>query len=330
MVRDFPEVVGMVVDSILDYETFQDYRIIGNKYGTTIVMRYRKMDVGSGPRHSPLWRHRSMVNLTRDQARHNMWLRNNSSNGGCLTQDVENNVYNGAEYQNAVDAHTSSANNRYDTWSNGIDDREPMNHIWNTEAPEFNVKSAPVYKESEMQTEIKVDSLTKETQTEQINKMVSSGTQCEVEKRSIGIKCNLVSAKQSKYIQATAAVRSQGVSATVTTKEISTQCTKSKGASTSEVGVWCKQAPGAMGRHVQTVVKTFLEATTSTEPVYTETVGTETDGESRSWGDVMELGSFQHSEPGSVSYSDAESEDSRVEEAINTAQSRVEIGRAHV
>ena len=85
-----PDVVENVVGELGESQTFRDLRIMDNKYGTTLVMRFMKVDISThltaqDNRDPPLWRHRSPVNMTRDKQRHNEWQgtgqRFNSSKG---------------------------------------------------------------------------------------------------------------------------------------------------------------------------------------------------------------------------------------------------------
>ena len=75
VVRDFPEVIETVLESLSENEKFMDYRIVGNKFGTSIVLRYTRLD---SVRHTPLWQHRSPCNLNRDNVRQNTWIKDNS------------------------------------------------------------------------------------------------------------------------------------------------------------------------------------------------------------------------------------------------------------
>jgi hypothetical protein len=164
-----------------------------------------------------------------------------------------------------------------------------------------------------------VDSRNMETQTEELeSNKTSKGTQTEcatmmtttsetqteleteIKKRSIGIGCNIVPQKKVKYVQATVGVVCQGSLATVATEDASTQRGRNERRKYQNVGVWCNQSPGAMGRHTQTVGVSLRNITTNTERIRTKEIGTKTeevgsdvgnprDGPSHiEWGDTMD------------------------------------------
>jgi hypothetical protein len=250
--RELPDMVGMVMDSILESEKFRDYRIIGNEYGTTIVLRYTKSPV---LRHSPLWKDRSPVNVTRDYLRHNAWIKENTKSDWS-TGDLTSMVQTGQ-------LEASS------------------NHTWNLNAPEFVAKT---FVEMETQTDnLSQCAINISTQTDNIIKVVSCGSQCEVvNTKSVGIKCKLLPEVKTKYVQATASKRNQGTSSVVVTQDSYSQVEKTDmKVLTTEHAVWVRQSPGAVGIHSQTEKKEFIDQIINTVHNSTNSVGTQMEKHSK-------------------------------------------------
>ena len=263
MGREFPEVVGLVLDTISEHESFRDYRIIGNTAGTTIVIRYSMVDMVHEQRFSPLWQHRSAVNLTRDHMRQNKWIREHSELG------VDNVIHG--------------------SWSSESGITDGAKCQWNVNAQVFTPAAPKEYVDNESQTDPVAESKSMETQTALLPSMTSVGTQCETETRSIGTVCKIRCQVKGKSIQATVGMKNQGVNATVSTDESTTQSEKYIGrVSTTDVAVGCVQSPGAISRHVQTYAKKFVEVKTNTKYTETISVGTETDKGMTLWSDIVE------------------------------------------
>jgi hypothetical protein len=206
-----PEVVKAAMEIILDSETFQDYRLVGNVHGTTLVLRYTRLDMVSEHRHSPLWQHRSRVNLTRDNMRLNAWIKDNQ---GC-------------DIINAMD------NSVKQIWQYDSPHMESPTHELNVNAPEFKAKASTVLNPTEKidnvaQTEDIRTTSNIGTQTYLAANTVTTGCQYECASRSIGVRCNIVPTTKNKYVQATAMFKSQGVSAVVGIHHSGTQCEKTK------------------------------------------------------------------------------------------------------
>jgi hypothetical protein len=211
MVGDIPEMVHMVLDGLLGIETFQDFRIVGNKNGTSVVLRYAKMDMGGSPRHSPVWQHRSQVNMTRDSVKLNTWISEHS---------LDNN--------NPVSSpgHVMQAN------KGGIEYNTC--HELNVDAPVFQTQlGARDYPlgtatssqcETGSQTELPSTCETVGTQTDRDDKSFDSkGTQYKLETRSVGLTCKISPVKKSRYIQAVPTTKNQGIGISVGTKDNETQ-----------------------------------------------------------------------------------------------------------
>jgi hypothetical protein len=274
MVVGIPKVVESVLDIVLESEVFQDYRIIGNGKGTTLVLRYASIqDTIDNQRRSPEWKYRSRVNMTRDNIRLNAWIKDNS------TGVVENNCQ-GLESM------------RGNIWGN---DRSPSNafvHEWNVNAPDFQSRmvsgmSVIEKKDIEVQTDVCSDSdqksarsntATVDCQTDPPALLVNSGTQYYLEKRSVGISCKISPVVKSKFVQATVGSKSVGVLASVITQHASTQSGNGEiQVSKCDVGVSCTQAPGSRGRHTQTDKLIRVGAWTNTEKTMVSSVATETE-----------------------------------------------------
>jgi hypothetical protein len=75
MVRDFPEVIETVLESISENEMSMDYRIVGNRNGTSIVLRYTRL---YSVCHTPLWQHVSPCNPNHDNVQQNTWIKDSS------------------------------------------------------------------------------------------------------------------------------------------------------------------------------------------------------------------------------------------------------------
>jgi hypothetical protein len=259
MVGDLPEVVGAVLGMILESEIFQDYRIIGNSKGTTVVLRYVNMDMVSGQRQTPVWKHRSGVNLTRDNIRLNTWIRDQPGGNGYNMESTD--------------------------WNRQQNDSQHITSpfIWNTNAPVFQpmvpeVKSPASSMNSAAQTEPMVTKVNMETQTDDVNnKTVNAGSQCEVEYRSVGISCKRLPVVRSRHVQAVASSESLGISAIPVTQDVSTQCQKyKKRISTQDVGVGCQLFPQSKGRHSQTEKTILMSVKTNSDPVMVKRVAAAT------------------------------------------------------
>jgi hypothetical protein len=168
-----------------------------------------------------------------------------------------------------------------------------VKQVLNVNAPEFNMSPNKMQKivdtrEITTQTDSRVEHMAKGSQTAFVTPMVTVGTQCDVEKRSVGIKCNILPTHKSKFVQATAPVKSQGVGATVKIQASATQCVKiGDQILKKDAAIWCKQSPGSIGRHVQTMEKITVEVKTNTDPIVTHTVGMETDMVTSEWSEIV-------------------------------------------
>jgi hypothetical protein len=292
---EFPEVVEAVLETISATEKFSDYRIIGNKCGTTIVLRYTR---SQALRQSPVWQHRSPVNLTRDQLRHNTWIKNTTLN---WSMGDTNSMVEPMEHKGV---HSSSTEPGQPVLPQRL---HSDHHSWNIDAPEFTsqlwqgncAKDLPKqYVDADTQTEnlsqVNVNSY---TQTENNVKVHSVGTQFEaVETRNVGIGCKLSPAVKSKHIQATTVMRNQSTSSAVVTNDCMTQVDKCVKIKTTECGVWLQQSPGAVGRHSQTDRKVLIHKKTNTEGTMTNSIGTQVECESEDRNNishaVVDLGGF--------------------------------------
>jgi hypothetical protein len=251
---DFPEVVGSVLGLIAESERFTDYRIVGNKTGTTVVLRYKRSEAW---RHSPQWQHRSPVNLTRDHLRQNTWIRNST----------------------AVD--WSQGN------TSGLLGGDRVSFPWNIDAPVFSTQEVKTHVNVDTQTEVWTPSkANNSSQTDSTAQLSSIGTQCEeIERRSIGIRCKLGPTVKSQYTQATAT--NQGVGPVVLTQDSSTQMDRS--VTTTDRSVWVNQSPGAVGRHSQTEKVALVDKKINTVHKNTNNMATQIEFEQLGWGDVMDL-----------------------------------------
>ena len=246
MVGAIPRVVEIVLEEILETEEYQDFRIVGNKYGTTLVLRYSMLDMVSD-RHSPAWQHRSKVNLTRDNYRYNTWIKNNSGRN-----------------DNTQQAHSFA-----------LDTSVKLN----PDAPAFTTQflrdstAVQIKCDAECQTEFTPDIRNSSAQTDaDIKSVNSTGIQCHPENHSVGSSC--VPPTKSKYIQATIKTQNQGTGGFVEKVDIGTdpECAAIS-VEKKDVGIVCQQSPGACSRHVQTVKKNTTSATTNTIPVVQKSVG---------------------------------------------------------
>jgi hypothetical protein len=265
MVGAIPDVVKSVLDVILESEVFQDYRIIGNRVGTTLVLRYTNMGTVGNQRYSPMWKHRSGVNVTRDNTRLNTWLKDNSRGIGITdTQSTAGNIWQTSQ--------TST-------------------HEWNINAPVFQSQVAydPCMverKDNEVQTEVRINTCTIGCQTVCSTLMGtrSAGVQCEFAKQSVGTTCKIYPSVKDTYVQATACAKSLGVTASVETHHASSQCEKrEKKVTKHDVGVHCRQSPGSRGRHVQTYMPQLVGAKTNTDHILVKDVATETEETKLDW-----------------------------------------------
>jgi hypothetical protein len=239
--------------------------------------------------------------------------------------------------------------------------RVTSKHEWNINAPVFecgipNATRTTESRENGTQTEGRPTTQTTWTQTDlqlAVN-MVTTGSQCESEKRSIGVICNIRPSVKTKHIQATTTSRTLGISAVVETQHSASQCQKyqkkvvkhdvgvwcnqspgavgrhtqtdkkisvgvKKKVAKHDVGVWCKQSPGAVGRHMQTDKNISVGAKTNTDTIITKNVGTETERMSTDWDDTAEMDAKLLSEL----WEDYYSEDEEVEESSMPQKGRV-------
>ena len=142
---ELPEVVKTVLDGLMVTDRFQDFRIIGNQNGTTLVLRYTRLDTDGQVRHSPLWQHRSNVNVTRDHIKLNSWIKDHST---PITETPQWNV-------NAPSFEPSSVINMVDKSVNSRN--------MDTQTEELESNKTPKGIQTEWDT---ITTTTKETQTE--------------------------------------------------------------------------------------------------------------------------------------------------------------------
>jgi hypothetical protein len=144
--------------------------------------------------------------------------------------------------------------------------------------------------ETGSQTELPSTCETVGTQTDSDDKSFDSkGTQYKLETRSVGLTCKISPVKKSRYIQAVATTKNQGIGISVGTKDNGTQYdSKQNLVVKHDIGVWCGQSPGATARHVQTMATDLVSVKTNTAPVVVTNVGTVTDIIHPDWGDIME------------------------------------------
>jgi hypothetical protein len=172
------------------------------------------------------------------------------------------------------DNHNDNANSTLDDTVSHIWQQESLPtrnisaHQWNPDAPIFYSKhsKAMEYKDSDTQTEI-----LRETET-----------------KSVGVTCKITPRVQGKYTQATASVKNQEVSAVAETQSVASQCQKTvRKIIKHDIGILCKQSPGAISRHSQTDRINLVGAQTNTKHTVVKHVATETEKEIN-WGGKME------------------------------------------
>lgn len=266
-------------------------------------MRFSVCDTVSGYHSTPVWKHRSGVNLTRDSWRQNVWIKNQEATREGERLNMEN-VWKTDQTENI---------------------KSGDSHIWNVHAPEFQV--SPIVRpvmmhtcDSYAQTECTTESTTIHTQTETQGATATVGVQCKPDTNSIGIKCKIVQKVKSRCVQATAPMTTQGVQATTSSKDCSAQCDVRKCQKMCDVSVWCAQSPGAMSRHVQTTKIKQLDAKTTTDKVRMVTVATEMDNIVSDWEervdcweeveDLLESEAEGYTETGNVGMDKSETLDS--------------------
>jgi hypothetical protein len=310
MVGDIPGVVESVLERLVETERFKDFRIVGNEYGTTIVLRYNKLVMVGAPRHSPLWRHRSDVNLTRDNHRYNTWIKD---------QPMANHWGHNINSNNEMEGTTENL------WSTNGFGSDIKAQVLNPEAPVFygtpNVDNEviPIKCEIAVQTEMVTEVKDSSAQTDVSARFVNSiGTQYYLEKRSIGLTCKIVPPTKAKYVQATTKTYNQESNACVNTKESGTN-PEITGISVNkkDVGIECIQSPGALTRHVQTVNILSANASTNTAKTVQQSVGVGTEIEVRPSCRDLVAASFD-----TLGGSDVNTESSGVGETLEQPQSR--------
>ena len=240
--RDFPEVVEKTLDILAETEKFRDFRIVGNLHGTTLVLRYSRIE---SVRCTPLWKHRSPVNLTRDNARQNTWIKSHTNVNWSTGATEEGSICVSPQFP------TSST-------------------TWNVDAPIFNLQAQTV--DMETQTDCKViQNADMSCQTENLIAFTSSGSQCGiVETKNVGISCKLAPQTKVKHVQATIGVKHQGVNCVAQTTDCYSQVERHDlNVKTIDQGVWINQSPGDTGRHSQTEKVIFKDRKTNTEKILT-------------------------------------------------------------
>ena len=281
---EVPEMVRTVILKIEETEVFQDYRVIGNKYGTTIVLRYSGHDMIYGDtRRSPMWKHRSMVNVTRDNYRYNKWCKENTNPTSEWSNTDSSGVDPGCIEQSTPIHHTQGGG-FVSFYNAGL----------NVNADEFimpKIQPAILTTCSSTQTENQVQLTSIETQTELREKIQREniGIQCKPTTQSVGITCNRAVATKNRHIQATPSIVSKGVTAISQSAESDTQ-TECAGINIDkqDAAVMCFQSPGAISRHVQTHRKVLKDMKTSTMSTKMADAATEMVDFKIDWGDCDE------------------------------------------
>ena len=259
---EIPEMVKTVMGIIEETERFQDYRVVGNKYGTTIVLRYTCSghDMPYGHiRQSPEWKHRSAVNVTRDSLRYNEWCKQ-GTNPLPVWSNLDNREPSIVEHSTPTDPLPREGTSFFqDTQLN------PNAKQFCMPVAQHELLSTSISTQTEAQVEMA--SVEIQTETLGVAKTCDIGIQCKPSTQAVGINCRKVISTKSRFIQATPTSVSKGVSATSCTTETGSQPEYGAfGPTKQDAAVMCAQSPGAISRHMQThktLVKDFKTNTVS-------------------------------------------------------------------